>query len=221
MTTLGYTDGSFFDALFRSLLSAVKRFSSVSLSWRFLGSSFAIGFGRLDQRADLLVHVKLHIVISAAVLAARAGAFPAAEGLEAGPGAGRRALRTVGIGHACFDVFEEPIDFLGGAIETRSETIVHVVGDLHRLIQISDLANRCDGQEHFILPQAMLIGQVGDKGRFAEVALIEDAACLHMPTGEEVAASLVDLFGEVLEIVVGALVDDRTPDRWRVRSGRQ
>ena len=76
-------------------------------------------------------------------------------------------------------------------------------------IEIVDLANGGDRQEHLILPQAMLEGQVGDKGRFAVVALVEHAAGLHVAAGQELAASLVDLFGEVLEIVVGTLIDDR------------
>ena len=61
--------------------------------------------------ADLFVHVERKIVMSAGVLAAGAGAFPAAEGLEARPCAGGCALRTIGIGHACFDVVEEPVGF--------------------------------------------------------------------------------------------------------------
>src|SRR5512138_57683 len=66
----------------------------------------AVCFGGLDQCADLFVHVKLHVVISAAVLAAGAGAFPATKRLEAGPRTGRRALWTVGICHACLDFVE-------------------------------------------------------------------------------------------------------------------
>src|SRR5512145_401932 len=64
----------------------------------------AVRFGGFDQRADLFVHIKLDVVISAAVLAARTGAFPAAEGLEAGPRTGCRALRTIGIRYACLDL---------------------------------------------------------------------------------------------------------------------
>ena len=47
--------------------------------------------------------------MAAGVLAARAGAFPTAEGLEARPGAGRGALRAVGIGDPRGDVLEEPL----------------------------------------------------------------------------------------------------------------
>src|SRR5574340_94137 len=48
--------------------------------------------GWFDQGLNLLVHVELDVVITAAVLTARARAFPAAEGLEARPGAGRCPL---------------------------------------------------------------------------------------------------------------------------------
>jgi len=61
-----------------------------------------------DHSLDLLVHVNLDVVVTAAVLAAGAGTFPSAKGLEARPCAGGCALRTVGIGYAGFDVIEEP-----------------------------------------------------------------------------------------------------------------
>ncbi len=61
-----------------------------------------------------------------------------------------------------------------------------------------------------MLPEAVLKRQVSDEGGLNEVAIIIDAACLHMTTGEELAASLVDFFRVVLEIVVRALIDDGT-----------
>ena len=152
------------------------------------------------------MHVELNIVISAAVLAAGAGAFPAAEGLEAGPCTGRRALWTIGIRNACFDLVEEPIRFLERTVESRSESIVDVVGDRDGFIQIADLANGGDGQEHFMLPQAMRERQVGDESGLAEIAVVEHAAGLDITAGEECSASLADLFGEILEVVVGALI---------------
>ena len=118
--------------------------------------------------------------MSACVLAAGARAFPAAEGLEARPCACGCALRTIGIGHACFDIVEEPVGFFGGAVEASGETIVHVVGDLHGFIHVFYLANRGDGQEHFMCPQAMCERQVSDKGGFAEIAFVEHAACFHV-----------------------------------------
>ena len=155
------------------------------------------------------MHVELHVVVAAAVLAAGAGAFPAAEGLEARPRAGRRALRTVGVRHACFDLVEEPSDLGRVAVEAGGQAVVDAVGDLHGFVEIVHLADGGDGQEHLILPQAVAEGQVGDEGRFAEVAFVEVAAGLHVTAGQEVAAGLVDLFGEVFEVVVGTLVDDR------------
>src|SRR6266540_1024505 len=57
----------------------------------------------------------------------------------------------------------------------------------------------------------MLIRQVSDKGGFTVIAFIKNAACLYVTTGQELAASAVDLFCKVLEIVIGTLVDDRPP----------
>ena len=57
----------------------------------------------------------------------------------------------------------------------------------------------------------MLKGQVGDEGGLAVEALVVHAAGLHVTAREELAAGLIDLLGEVLEVVVRALIDDR-PD---------
>ena len=91
------------------------------------------------------MHVELHVVQTAAVLAAGTGAFPAAKGLEAGPRAGGRTLWTVGIGHTGFDVVEKPFGFLVRAIEASRQAIVDIIGDSHGLVQIFDFANRGDG----------------------------------------------------------------------------
>src|SRR5215212_3878398 len=115
------------------------------LHGRFFGRVFTVGFGRSDTCADLFVHIKLHIIISTTVLAAGAGSLPSAEGLEARPRAGRRALRTVGIRHAGLDVIEEPFGFLAGAIEASREAIIHIVGNLHGFLKVADLANGGDG----------------------------------------------------------------------------
>src|SRR5438093_8085706 len=70
-----------------------------------------------DPRLNLLVGVERNIVQSAGVLAGGAGAFPAAERLEARPGAGGGALRPVGVGDAGLDLVEEDVGFLLGAVE--------------------------------------------------------------------------------------------------------
>ena len=54
-----------------------------------------------------------------------------------------------------------------------------------------------------MFPQAMGEGQVGDKGGFAEIAFVEHAASLYIAAGQELAAALIDLFAEILEIIVG------------------
>ena len=79
------------------------------------------------------MHVQLHVVEAAAVLAAGAGTFPAAERLEARPRTGGRALRTVGVGDAGLDLVEEPIRLGGCAVEASRQAVVDVVGDLHGL----------------------------------------------------------------------------------------
>ncbi len=63
-----------------------------------------------------------------------------------------------------------------------------------------------------MLPQTVRQGQVGDEGGFAEITFVEDTAALDLAAGQELAAGLVDLFGEVLEVLVGALVDHRTEE---------
>ena len=107
------------------------------------------------------------------------------------------------------------------AVEACRQAVVDAVGDLHGLIQVLHPADGRDRQEHLVLPQAMLEGQVGHEGRLAVVALVVHAAGLDVTAGQEFAASLVDLFGEVLEVVVGALVDDRARCRSRARSDRR
>ena len=141
--------------------------------------------------------------MSARILATRAGTFPAAEGLESRPRTGRRDLRTVGIGHAGFDLIEEPFGFFGRAIETSRETVVHIIGNTHGFIHAAYLADRGDGQEHFMLPQAMLEGQVNNKCALAVIAFVKHAAVLYLAANEEPAAALIDLFAEILEFLLG------------------
>ena len=65
----------------------------------------------LDQGADLFVHIQGQVIQPAGILAAGAGAFPAAKWLETRPGAGGASLRTVGVGYTRFDLIEEPVRF--------------------------------------------------------------------------------------------------------------
>src|SRR5690606_5322613 len=51
--------------------------------------------GSVDDRARLLAHVLLQIIERSGALAGGTGSLPAAEGLEARPGASGRALRPV------------------------------------------------------------------------------------------------------------------------------
>src|SRR4030095_12619958 len=167
------------------------------LPWSSLfGCDLAIRSG-LDRGLNLFMHVELHVVVTAAVLTARAGAFPAAEGWEARPRARGGTLWTIGISDARFDVIEEPGCLFLGTVETRGEAIVDAIGDLHGFIQVIDFADGGDGQEHFILPQAMFERQVSNESGLTEIAFIEHTAGLYMSASEELAACTVDLFGKV------------------------
>ena len=68
--------------------------------------------GVANLYAVIFVHVQRQVVMSACVLAAGAGAFPAAERLEAGPGARCSSLRPVGVINASLNVLEEPFDLI-------------------------------------------------------------------------------------------------------------
>src|SRR6478736_8340358 len=82
--------------------------------------------GLLHHRARLLAQVLLQVVEGRDRLAGRSRSFPAAEGLVARPRAGRRALGTIGVGDARFDMVLEPRHFVGTAIEAGGEAHVGV-----------------------------------------------------------------------------------------------
>src|SRR5579862_1559478 len=71
----------------------------------------------LHDGLRLLAHVLRKIIERGDGLPGIARALPAAERLVAGPGAGRGALRPVGIGDAGLDIVEEPPAFVGVAVE--------------------------------------------------------------------------------------------------------
>ncbi len=91
-------------------------------------------------------------IMAAGILAARAGCLPTAKGLEAGPCARCRALRTVGVADTGLDVIEEPGCFLFRAIESCRQTVINLVGVFHRLVQVLDLGDGRNRQEHLVLP---------------------------------------------------------------------
>ncbi len=153
------------------------------------------------------MHVKRQVIGAAGVLAARTGAFPAAEGLEAGPRAGGGALRTIGVRDARLDVVEEPVHFLVRAIKTGGQAIVDAVGNLHGFGQILDLANRSDGQEHLLLPERVRERHIHRQGWLAEIAL-RQVAVEGLAASQE-APGLREFLAEILEIVISRLVDDR------------
>ena len=54
-----------------------------------------------------------------------------------------------------------------------------------------------------MLPQSVIVRQACDEGGFTIESFVEDVAGLDLTTGQELSACPVNLFGEVLEIIVG------------------
>ena len=152
---------------------------------------------------------KLQVVQTAGILAAGAGTFPSAKGLEARPGAGSGALRTVGVGHASFDLFKEPISFLWRTVEPGGQTIIDVIGHAHGFVQISEFANGGNGHEHFVFPQAVSRGNFR-KGWSAEVTLGELRHSVRIFPPVRILPASCSSSQKPLIIAVGTLVDHRT-----------
>src|SRR3990172_584586 len=106
--------------------------------------------------------------MTTAILAARPGAFPAAEGLETRPCTRRGALRAIRVGYASLDFVKEPVCFLERAVEAGCKSVVHIVRDLHGFVHVLDPADGRDRQEHLVLPQAMRERQISDECGLAE-----------------------------------------------------
>src|SRR5437016_5718037 len=60
-----------------------------------------------DERLALLAHELRQVMRAERVLASRAGIFPAAETLHAGPRACCRSASAIAVGHARFDALKE------------------------------------------------------------------------------------------------------------------
>jgi hypothetical protein len=122
----------------------------------------------------LFVHVLLHIVEAARRFTGGATALPAAKRLVSRPGAGGRAGRTVDIEHAGFDVVQPPLYFFVIlAEEAGGETIFHIIGPRHCVIQIGKWGHGDDGQEHLLFPQFMRFRQIVDDGRGDKIAVAD------------------------------------------------
>src|SRR3990172_8132918 len=122
------------------------RLNSTSFSKRhwvlsILKRSISIGaLALLDDGAALLPHELHHVVGAAAALSGGAGALPAAEGLGARPGSGRRAAPLVDVGDARLDLVEEPLHLCRVAREEPGrEAVLGLVGLFDPLRQGVDL----------------------------------------------------------------------------------
>src|SRR5688572_12879115 len=100
----------------------------------------------LDECLRLLAHVLRKIIERRDRLARVARALPAAERLIARPGAGRRALGTVRIRYAGFDLLEKPLDFRLRAVHTRRETEIGIVRERNAFAQVADPPQHDDRQ---------------------------------------------------------------------------
>src|SRR6185503_5567551 len=133
---------------------------------------FLSGVGRLpDDGPALLAQELCDVVRPAAALARRAGGLPAAEGLDARPGARRRARPPVRVGDAGLDRVEEPRDLVRVLAEDAGgEPVLRVVGALQRLVERSDRSRTEKRGEELLAPEAMLVRQPVGHDRSDEVA---------------------------------------------------
>src|SRR5690606_38268224 len=157
----------------------------------------------------LLAHELWQVEGAEPALAGQARAFPAAEGLDAGPCAGRCAAGAIDVERAGLCPGEEEVDFgLVARIAACGEAIGDgiAVGD-SRFKVVKDL-NRQERQEQLVAVKRMVCRQAVDDGWLDIEAVIVDAA------GEPVAsrkdASVARRFGaRLLEAAECCLVDDR------------
>src|SRR4030095_9102749 len=122
----------------------------------------------------LLAQVLRRVVQRAAGLAGRPRALPAAEGLIAGPRAGRRALRAVRVADASVAHGEETLGLIDGSVETRGKAVVARVRARERLVEVVDRCDKDKRSEQLPLPQRMVEWRAGD-GRRAIVTMRERA----------------------------------------------
>src|ERR1700694_5985238 len=111
-----------------------------------------IASSSLDYGAALFSHELGDIVGPAATLAGGAGAFPAAEGLSAGPCAGGCSGAFIGVADTSFYLIKEAGHLgLVAREDTGSETVVDPVGFGDRLVQASYLTDGHKGHEQLFL----------------------------------------------------------------------
>ncbi len=104
-----------------------------------------------EHGAALLAHELRHVPAAEPALARRARALPAAEGLEAGPGAGRRAAGAVGIEDAGLDGVEEAVELgLVLRVDAGGQAERAAVGVRDRLVEIVERQDAEERHEQFV-----------------------------------------------------------------------
>src|SRR5437867_13056449 len=88
-----------------------------TVRWSMAGDPAPRGRLVADERAALLTHELRDVVRPARRLPGRAAPLPAAEGIDAGPGAGGGPGAAVDVDHARFDSIKELLDFARIAAE--------------------------------------------------------------------------------------------------------
>ena len=162
-----------------------------------------------------------HVVHREAGLAGRARALPAAERLDARPGAGRRAGPPVDVQDAGLDPVEELLD-LGRvlAVDPGGQPVDAVVREPDRLVERVDRGDRGERREQLVAEEAMARRQVPDDRRLDVEAAGERAVGQPLAAGEDgpVAAGLGD---RGLVAVHRPLVDDRARASSPAGAGRR
>src|SRR6185295_14021998 len=125
-----------------------------------------------DERPALLAHELGDIVRSARGLARRAAPLPAAERVDAGPGAGGGAGTAVDVHHPRLDAIEELLDLLVvGREQPGGETVVAAVRQVERIVERAELPQAGERQEHLVVHEPMVLGETADDRRLHEEAV--------------------------------------------------
>ena len=96
--------------------------------------------------------------------------LPAAKGLDAGPGAGGRTAAAVGVDDAGLRPLQESLHFgFAFAHDARAQTVLGIVRQTYRLVQVIDLMEEGDRQEVLGSVERIDVRDAGDEERLHEV----------------------------------------------------